>query len=566
MYVRMCVVSRLREVFSILWPVKAALLKYVRNCKRPNFGVVVIVAGFFLNITFGLCYSHGSISPYVISYTRLHSQDPNREEVTLGAVPWLNGGVLVSRAIFVPLGGWLSKRIGPRLTLILGSVIVVASIFLTAWTIQLSFWAVVVTYGVLLGLGEGLAHNPLLEVVVQWVPQTKGVVLGLVLAGFGLSPVLFVPFQTFLINPHNLLPEYRPDTTVAYTYFIQDDMLDRVPYTFVGMGILTLLIQVMTVFFIVEPRGVSIGRPVTALSIAKYLWKTLKPLPFAHCVKCGEYFVDSSLNNLASSIPSTDQSPTRENCEQETQFGSDDVEHVSTCVVDKPISGNDSCSGNGNSQSSAQRKEAIPADVSGDKDVDQVSPLQLLKRWDFYLFWLAYAFMGIPDVYIAAEYKVFGQEFIFNDHALAVIGSVGSVLNFLGRLMWGVLSDPLDVKSVLVVVSGGVTALMFTLYSSSEGNVYFLWVFLLHFWLGGVVTVFPCCITAWYGSHHFATNLGIAYSSQVVAVAIASVLHAFGHLHFGWLGEMLSIAVLGFVAVILIIIAGDREVKKGNVQ
>ena len=561
----MCVVNTLRGILPILRPMKAALLKYVLNCKRPNFGVVVIVAGFLLNITFGLCYSHGNISPYIISYTRLHSQDPSREEVTLGAVPWLNGGVLVSRAIFVPLGGWLSKKIGPRLTVILGSVIVVASLFLTAWTMQLSFWAAVVTYGVLLGLGEGLAHNPLLEVVMQWVPQSKGVLLGLLLARFGLSPVLFVPFQTFLINPHNLSPEYRPDTTVAYTYFVKDDVLDRVPYTFVYMGILILLIQVLTVFFIVEPRGVRVSRPVTALSLAEYLWKTLKPLPFAHCVKCGEWFVDSYLNNLADSIPRTDQSPTEENCEQETQFGSVDVEPTNNCV-DKPISGNDSCSRNGNSLSGVQCQEAIPEDVSGDKDADQVSPLQLLKRWDFYLFWLAYVFMGIPNVYIVAEYKVFGQEFIFDDHALAMIGSVGSVLYFLGRLMWGFLTDPLDVKSVLVVVSGGVTALMFTLYSSSEGKVYFLWVCLLYFWLGGVVTVFPCCVAAWYGSHHFATNLGIAYSSQVVAVVIASVLPAFGHLQFGWLGEMLSIAVLGFVAVIFIIIAGDRKVKKGYVR
>lgn len=471
----------------------------------------------------------------------------------------------MSRALFVPLGGLLSKKIGPRPTVLLGSIIVVFSVFLTAWTVQLSFWAVVVSYGVLLGLGEGLAHNPPLEIIVQWVPQNKGIVLGLLLAGLGLSPLLFVPIQTFLINPNNLSPDHWPDTAVDYTYFAQDDVLDRVPYAFVYLGVLTLLIQVPTVMFIVEPRGVSIGRPVTFLSLMKYLWQTLKPLPFAHCVKCGECLVDKNLNDPANSIPSSDQSPTIENCEQETQFSSDNVDNASNCV-DKPISSNDRSSENGNISPATQCKKDVPENGSGEKDADQVSPLELLKRWDFYLFWLAYAFMGIPNVYIVAEYKVFGQEFIFDDHALAVIGSVGSILYFFGRLVWGFLTDPLDAKAVLVVVAGGVTALMFTLHSSSEGKVYFLWIALLYFWLGGVITVFPCCTAAWYGSHHFATNFGIAYSSQVVAAIIASVLPAFGHLHFGWVGEMMSIAVLGFIALIFIIIAGDRKVKKGNAQ
>lgn len=541
---------------------KAALLKYVKKCERPNFGVVVVVAGFILNITFGLCYSHGNISPYIISYTRRYSLDSNREIVTLATAPWLSGGVLVSRAMFVPLGGWLSSKIGTRLTVILGSIIIVSSVLLTAWTVQLSFWAVVVTYGVLVGLGEGLAHNPPLQVIVQWVPQNNGFVMGLLLAGLGLSPLLFTPIQTTLINPNNLAPEDWPDTTVDYTYFIQDDVLDRVPYAFIYLGLLILLIQVPTVLFIVEPRQVSLDRPVTFLSLLKYLWKTLKPLPFACCIKCS---VDRNLNGPVDSIPNADESPTTENCEHETQFGADNVESTGNSV-DKPNSANEQSLESSNNVSATRCEESSPENGDGEKDTDQVTPLQLLKRWDFYLFWVAYAFLGIPNVYIVSEYKVFGQEFIFNDHALAMIGSVGSILYFFGRLMWSFLTDPLDAKSVLLVVAGGVTALMFTLYGSSEANVYSLWICLLYFWMGGVLTVFPCCTAAWYGSQHFATNFGIAYSSQVVATIIASVLPAFGHLHFGWEGEMLFIAVLGFLAVIFIIIAGDRKVQKGNKQ
>ena len=534
---------------------KSTLLKFVKKFERPHvFGLLVVVAGFILNVTFGLCYSHGNITPYIISYTRRYSLDPSRESVTLSSAPWISGGVLVCRALFVPLGGWLSKKIGTRFTTILGGILIVTAVFLTALTIQLSFWAVVLTYGVLVGIGEGLAHNSVLQAAVQWVPQYKGVVLGLLLAGLGLSPFVFIPIQTSLINPNNLQPEHWPDTSVDFTYFLQDDVLERIPSAFLYMGCIMLALQLLTIMLVVEPRGVSIGKPVTFLSIVQYLWKTLKPSPYLCCKNCREFLANSKSNGTADGIPITDQSPPEENHEQETKFGADD----DSCVNGSTL--RNGASSDNTSNTSADREEASPK--NGEKDTDQVTPLQLLKRWDFYLFWLGYAFIGIPNVYIVAEYKVFGQEFIFDDHVLAWIGSAASIMYFLGRLMWAFVTDLLDPKSVLVVVAGGVTVFMYTLYSSSLIKMYLLWICLLYFWLGGVVTVFPCCTAAWYGSEHFATNFGIAYSSQVIGGIVAMILPALGHLNIGWVGEMFSVGTVSLVAVVLIIIAGDRKVKK----
>lgn len=538
---------------------KATLRKTVKKCERPNgFGLLVIVAGFLLNITFGLCYSHGNITPYIISYTRRYSLDPSRESVSLSSAPWISGGVLVSRALFVPLGGWLSKKIGTRFTTILGGIVIVTSVFLTALTVQLSFWAVVLTYAVLVGLGEGLAHNSILQAAVEWVPQYKGIVLGLLLAGLGLSPFVFIPMQTTLINPNNLQPEHWPDTSVDFTYFLQDDVLDRVPSAFVCMGSVMLALQLVSFVFIVEPRGVCLGKPVNFFSLVKYMWKTLKPLPYACFKKCGESLAHSQMNGAVDNIPNADQSPPVEKHEQETNFGADEGDNPNDCV-NRPVLSNDVSSAN-NSNTSAECEKADSKNCN--KGTVQVTPLQLLKRWDFYLFWLAYALLGIPNVYVVAEYKVFGQEFIFDDHVLAWIGSAASIMYFFGRFIWAFLTDPLDAKSVLVVVGGGVTALMFTLYSSSVTRMYSLWICLLYFWLGGVVTVFPCCTAAWYGSDHFATNFGIAYSSQVIAGIVAMILPALGHLNIGWAGEMLSVGGLSLVAVVLIIIAGNRKVKK----
>ena len=94
-------------------------------------------------------------------------------------------------------------------------------VFLTAWTIQHSFWSFLFTcvltarqtrpficaycsYGIMFGLGQGIAYVIAVSCVINWAPQAVGFCSGIVAAGFGISSSIFAPIQTRLINQENL--------------------------------------------------------------------------------------------------------------------------------------------------------------------------------------------------------------------------------------------------------------------------------------------------------------------------------------------------------------------------
>lgn len=68
-------------------------------------------------------------------------------------------------------------------------------------------------------------------------------------------------------------------------------------------------------------------------------------------------------------------------------------------------------------------------------------PLAVLKLKVFYVIWAMLALDCIVVHIVNPLYKSFGQTFIADDHLLAITGSVSSVFNCGGRILWGKLLD-----------------------------------------------------------------------------------------------------------------------------
>ena len=87
------------------------------------------------------------------------------------------------------IGGILSRKIGVRLTLILGAVIGCAGFFLTS-RLSGNVAMLYVGYGVLAGLGIGFAYNTVISTVNAWFPDKKGACSGALMMGFGISALV----------------------------------------------------------------------------------------------------------------------------------------------------------------------------------------------------------------------------------------------------------------------------------------------------------------------------------------------------------------------------------------
>ncbi|XP_046547493.1 oxalate:formate antiporter-like [Haliotis rubra] len=151
-------------------------------------------------------------------------------------------------AIF--LGGIISRTLGLKLTVLLGSWFMSAGVILTYFTVQHSYIAIIFTYGVMNGIGCGVAYSLPVGCAMKWMPERKGLAGGLVVAGFGGGAFIFNLIQTAFINPDNL----SPDVTVnGEHYFSQPELLQRVPWVFVLTGGIYATMQLVGVLLIADP-------------------------------------------------------------------------------------------------------------------------------------------------------------------------------------------------------------------------------------------------------------------------------------------------------------------------
>ena len=88
------------------------------------------------------------------------------------------------------LGAQLSKRIGHRAVLIIAGILAAAGFLLTAALRNASVLMLYVTYGVLAGLGIGIAYNVITATVSAWFPDKKGLCSGCLMMGFGGSALV----------------------------------------------------------------------------------------------------------------------------------------------------------------------------------------------------------------------------------------------------------------------------------------------------------------------------------------------------------------------------------------
>ncbi|KAA3671436.1 uncharacterized protein DEA37_0013714 [Paragonimus westermani] len=80
-------------------------------------------------------------------------------DVNRKLVVWLSALPLCLEGFSMPLGGFLAQRVGYRIVVGTSCVLVSGGILLTNFTIQKSFFGVVMTYSMIIGLGLGLGYS-----------------------------------------------------------------------------------------------------------------------------------------------------------------------------------------------------------------------------------------------------------------------------------------------------------------------------------------------------------------------------------------------------------------------
>jgi MFS family permease len=114
---------------------------------------------------------------------------------------------LASYAVSMLLAGRHLGKWSPRKSIFIGGILVALGWFLSGYATNI--YMLTLTYGVLIGAGVGIAYGPPIQLMNRWFPKTKGLMVGLTLGGFGLSPFITAPIASYLVDHYGLLASFK---------------------------------------------------------------------------------------------------------------------------------------------------------------------------------------------------------------------------------------------------------------------------------------------------------------------------------------------------------------------
>ncbi len=88
------------------------------------------------------------------------------------------------------LGAQISKRAGHRTALFISGVLSAIGFVLTSAIRTDAIWMLYISYGILAGIGIGIAYNVVIATVAGWFPDKKGLCSGCLMMGFGASALV----------------------------------------------------------------------------------------------------------------------------------------------------------------------------------------------------------------------------------------------------------------------------------------------------------------------------------------------------------------------------------------
>lgn len=163
-------------------------------------GWIVVAAGLSLNLSLGVLYAWSMFSKQLTETTEHGGYGWSR---TVATLPYTLA--IAAFALSMVPAGRLQDRLGPRIVASAGALLCGLGLLVSSLGSPAAVWPVLVGFGVLSGLGIGLGYAACTPAAVKWFPPAKkGLITGIVVAGFGIAPVYIAPLTKYLLAEYGV--------------------------------------------------------------------------------------------------------------------------------------------------------------------------------------------------------------------------------------------------------------------------------------------------------------------------------------------------------------------------
>ena len=192
--------------------------------ERGRWGLVAL--GLIINLCLGTIYSWSVfVKPLTDYFTSELGQAVTANEILMPFSVFL-----AFFAIAMPFTGRFIESHRPRNVTIIGGILTGLG-WLLASTVT-SVWMLYIVYGIIGGIGVGIAYGVPVAVAARWFPDRRGTAVGLTLLGFGFSAFLTANIADYLIALTGVMTTFR----IFGLVFIVLIVLISIPLRFPSAG------------------------------------------------------------------------------------------------------------------------------------------------------------------------------------------------------------------------------------------------------------------------------------------------------------------------------------------
>ena len=156
-----------------------------------------VVGGVSMNLALGSLYAWSTfVSPLAAEFGWSRTQ-----------IGWVFSIAIVTFALSFVLGGRIQDRLGPTIPAAIGGTLVGLGFVLASFTTSLLY--LYVAFGFLVGMGNGFGYATPIPVGSKWFPDKRGLVVGLMVAGYGGGSAIFIPVGNALIERFGWRPTFQ---------------------------------------------------------------------------------------------------------------------------------------------------------------------------------------------------------------------------------------------------------------------------------------------------------------------------------------------------------------------
>ncbi len=164
---------------------------------------LLVILGMIINLCLGTIYSWSVfVGPLTTYFTKTLGQTVTASDILLPFSVFL-----AFFAIAMPLTGKYIEQYGPRNITIVGGILTGLGWLLASFATSVPM--LYVMYGVIGGIGVGIAYGVPVAVAARWFPDRRGLAVGLTVLGFGFSAFFTANIAGYLIGAYGVMDTFR---------------------------------------------------------------------------------------------------------------------------------------------------------------------------------------------------------------------------------------------------------------------------------------------------------------------------------------------------------------------